>query len=343
MRLGLTAVALALSWVVLSSSFQGLDRTAVVDAIRGMSDAERLALLMGGGLVIAAQGLVTSVTVRGLAVRRGVLAYLGPAAVASVIPGPSDLPVRYRMLATWGYEPSDRSLAVTASGVLSIGSKLVMPILALLVALATGIRLSDDLSTTVVVAGVVLAVLIGLTAAVIGSPRVTGFVSYWLQAPWSLMARLLRRSDRPLADVLERTRGDAGTLFQHQWPVALWSVALFTAAQVGLMIMAVRFMGIPDDALPPAAVFIAFGVVQGVTVLPITAGNVGVAETAWVGVMGALAGQEYVNQVTAAVLVYRVLTWLAIIPLGGIALLIWRVTTRRPVGPEPSPTIESSP
>jgi hypothetical protein len=40
--------------------------------------------------------------------------------------------------------------------------------------------------------------------------------------------------------------------------------------------------------------------------------------------MGAMAGSEYINQISAAVIVYRVLTWILIIPLGGIASILWR-------------------
>jgi hypothetical protein len=43
----------------------------------------------------------------------------------------------------------------------------------------------------------------------------------------------------------------------------------------------------------------------------------------------AAAGEEYANQITAAVLVFRVLTWLAIIPVGLGALGFWKLQLRR--------------
>ena len=59
-----------------------------------------------------------------------------------------------------------------------------------------------------------------------------------------------------------------------------------------------------------------FALVQGLTVIPISAGDAGVSEVAYIGLLTAAAGSEYVNEISAAVLIFRVLTWLLIIPVG---------------------------
>ncbi len=51
-----------------------------------LSDAEWIALTMGWFIWIGAQGLQTGSLVTDLPARRGVVAWLGPNAVASVIP-----------------------------------------------------------------------------------------------------------------------------------------------------------------------------------------------------------------------------------------------------------------
>ena len=70
-------------------------------------------------LWIGAQGLLTASLVPGLAVRHGVVAFLGPAAITSVVPGPSDLPIRYQMLTSWGRSPGEATLSVAAGGIFS--------------------------------------------------------------------------------------------------------------------------------------------------------------------------------------------------------------------------------
>jgi hypothetical protein len=42
-----------------------------------------------------------------------------------------------------------------------------------------------------------------------------------------------------------------------------------------------------------------------------------------------IAGTGYVNQVTAGVLLFRLLTWLLLIPVGGAAIGLWQLGLRR--------------
>jgi uncharacterized membrane protein YbhN (UPF0104 family) len=328
LRLLITVVALGLSGFLLVSVFDDLDWSLVWETIQGVGDAERIALGLGAGVAIAAQGLVTSSTVRGLPVRRGVLGYLAPAAVASIVPGPSDLPMRYKMLASWGYSNADASLAVVASGIFSIGSKLILPGVAMLLAVLVGIEVQDGFGPTIIIAGIVLAVLIAVTSGVIASPRLGGWIAYWLEAPWRIAARLLRRESSPLAELVESARNKAVELLRDRWKEATWASFLLIISQVGLMIMCLRFVGVEETALTGLGVFVAYGLVAGLTVIPITAGNVGVAETAWIGLLTTMTGPEYINEVTAGVLIYRLLTWLIVIPLGGISMLIWKFSLR---------------
>ncbi|MCH7789841.1 MAG: flippase-like domain-containing protein [Acidobacteria bacterium] len=327
-RLVITVVALGLSGFLLVSVFDDLDWSLVWGTIQEVGDAERIALGLGAGVALAAQGLVTSSTVRGLPVRRGVLCYLAPASVASIVPGPSDLPMRYKMLATWGYSNADASLAVVASGIFSIGSKLILPVIAMLLALLVGIEVQDGFGITIVIAGVVLAFLIALTSGVVASPRLSGWIASWLEAPWRVAARLLRWESPPLAELVESARNKAVDLLRDRWKEATWASFLLILSQVGLMIMCLRFVGVEQTALSGLGVFVAYGLVAGLTVIPITAGSVGVAETAWIGLLSTMAGSEFINEITAGVLIYRMLTWLIVIPLGGISMLIWKYSQR---------------
>lgn len=328
LRIVVSIAALVLATLGISAAFGELDWSTIAASIRSLTDADRISLLAGAGIVIAAQGLVTASTVPNLPVRRGVIAFLGPAAIASVLPGPTDLPVRYKVLQSWGYSSTDAGLAISAGGIFSIGTKLIMPVLAALVVMVTGITVSDGLNSTLLVAGAALVVLIAVTSIVLGSSRVSGWVAFWLQAPWNFAAKLMAREAGSLPEALQQTRANALTLLRDRWPIATWASVLFSAAQIGLMIMCLRFLGVPQEVLGGAQVFVAFGVVSGLTILPLTAGNVGITEAGWIGVLGSMAGSGYVNQVTAAVIIFRVLTWLVLIPLGGLALLLWRRSIR---------------
>jgi uncharacterized membrane protein YbhN (UPF0104 family) len=326
LRIALVVGALAISAFVLYRTFDDLDWDAIVDAVRGLTDADVIALAAVWVLWVAAQGLLTASLVEGLPVRRGVLAYLAPAAVTSLVPGPSDLPLRYRMLTSWGSGGSDATLALAASGLFSVGIKLVLPVIA-----AVGLLVSDaPIDRTlrpVVVAALIIGVVLGVCAFVLSSERRTQRAGRLLDPVWRAVVRLMRRDERAdLGTRLVTVRTQALDRLRGRWLTATWATALTATLRYSLLLMAVRFTGVPDEAASWAQVFVVYAIVQGLTVLPITAGDVGVSEVALIGLLTAAAGTDYVNEVTAGVLIFRVLTWLLIIPAGLGALAVWRRT-----------------
>lgn len=329
LRLTLVVAALVVSGIVLRSVFADLDAGTIRDALGSLGDAEVLALIAMWALWLACQGLQTAALVEGLPVRRGVTAFLGPAAIASVIPGPSDLPVRYRMFTSWGYTPLAAGLAISAGGIFSIGIKLVLPVVAALGLLVSGVPLDGTLRTLVTIA-VIIGLGLALVATLLGSPRRTAAAGRVLHVPWALTARLLGR-DEPdhLADRLVAARAQSLDVLHGRWLMATWGTLLASITNLSLLIMALRFMDVPAEAIGWPQIFVVYALVQGLTVIPLTAGNVGVSEVAYISLLVTAAGEQFVNQVAAGVIVYRLLTWVVVVPTGLGALAVWRFGTRR--------------
>ncbi len=327
-RIVLVVAALVVSAVVLALAFDDLDWAEVGRALRSLDDAEIIALSTTWLVWIAAQGLQTASLVHDLPVRRGVVAYLGPAAVASAIPGPSDFPVRYRMLTSWGYSLSDATLAVAAGGVFNIGIKLVLPIIAAFGLLVSDTPVEGTLRTIVAVA---LLVGIGLAgvAVVLASEERTQRIGRFLDPIWRALLRRLRRpAGDDLGARLVESRARAVHTLRTRWPIALWGTFLTALTRFGLLLLSVRAMGLTDEDISWPQVFVAYALVEGLTVIPITAGNAGVSEVAMVSLLTASAGAGSINEVTAAVILFRLLTWLLIIPVGFGALAVWRRSLR---------------
>jgi putative heme transporter len=185
----------------------------------------------------------------------------------------------------------------------------------------------DGIFATIVTAAVILALVIAVAAVVLGSERRTAATGRVVQRVWRGTLRLFRRSPdtgTDLADRLVARRADALELLRTRWKVATGATVLVVGARVALLIMCVRFAGVPEAAASSQAIFCVFAIVMGLTVIPLMPGNVGVSELAYVGLLTPIAGTEYANEVTAGVLVFRMLTWLLLIPTGLIALAIWR-------------------
>lgn len=330
------AVGLGVAGFVLTTTFDDLELGEIGNAIRGLDDAETLSLIFGTVFVIFAEALLTATFVPGLPARRGALAWLGPMAIASVVPGPSDMPVRYRMLQSWGTTPTIAATAVGAASVFNIIGKLVLPAVAG-VAVAVGDIPLTGVASTIVSATVILALLVVAAVVVLGSETRTAATGRFLDRPWRATLRLLRReTDGPeLADVLVGKRAEAIDALRGRWLRASASMLMMTAGRVALFVMCIRFAGVPESAASWQAVFCVWAIVLGLTVIPIMPGNAGVSELAYIGMLTPIAGTAYVNEVTAGVLLFRILTWLLMIPVGFGALGLWRIGLRRADRPRP--------
>jgi putative heme transporter len=329
-RLAISVVALLVAGFVLFNVFDELDPAEVGRTLGTLRDAEVISLVAVWSLMLAAQGLLTASLVEGMPVRLGVAAFLAPAAVAMVIPGPSDLPLRYRMFVSWGRSTREAGLAIAAGGVFSIGTKLVLPVLAGVTLFLAGIPVAG-VGSIIVAATLFLGAGIALTVAVLGSAERTERVSRRVLEPvWLFSLRLTgrRKEETALVERLLDTRADALTVLEGRWPLATWASFCTALATASLLLLCVRFMEVPAEDLRWTSVFIVFALVQGLTVVPITAGNVGVAEVGYVTLLTTLAGPENVNEIAAAVILFRLLTWLLLVPAGLAAFAVWRWSLR---------------
>src|SRR5208282_2299996 len=107
-----------------------------------------------------------------------------------------------------------------------------------------------------------------------------------------------------------------------------WRITAATAASnltLWLVLLAcLRGVGLSQAQVPWQTSLAAFAFVRLLTVLPVTPGGLGITELGLIATLAAAAGHQANAQVTAAVLLYRAVTYLPPIPLGAIACLIWR-------------------
>lgn len=330
-RIAFAIAAVAIAGVVLFNIFDDLDFQEIRKAIDRLSDAEWLALGFGWLIWIGTQGLQTASLVHHLPARRGVVAYLGPSAISSLIPGPSDLPVRYSMYQSWGVGQNEAATAVAASGIFSVGSQLMLPAIAGVLIFLADIPL-EGFGALIVGTTVALGVIIVCSAFVLGSAQRTAKAGQILEPIWRWGARVLRRpvpDDRHLDEMLTTQRATSLDYISDKWVLTSGATVLTIFGKCSLLVMSLRFVGIPEDDLGWAAIFAVFALVAGLTMIPITPGAAGVAEVGLVGMLTPLAGSEWVNEVAAGVLIYRILTWLLLIPTGFGALAVWRLRQRK--------------
>jgi uncharacterized protein (TIRG00374 family) len=305
--------------------FKRIDFADVWAEIRAMTWLELTILL-----VIALWNLVTyvfvwmTVTTPRLSFGRGMVMTQSTTAVSNTVPGGAAIGIgmTYSMMGQWGYSRSRTTTAVLVSGVWNSFIKLALPVFALAV-----VALQGRVSSARVIAA--LVGLAGLAAAIV----VFGLMLHSEEQAHKLglragriASRLLGLVHRPpvtgweIATVKFRARTVG--LLRHGW-IPITTASLLSHLSLYLVLLvALRQVGVSEAEVSWAEVLAVFAFARLATAVPFTPGGAGVVEAVLIGGLVAAGGEA--DQVTAAVLVYRALTWALPIVVGIGCYLWWR-------------------
>jgi uncharacterized protein (TIRG00374 family) len=304
--------------------FTRIDFGDVWAEIRAMTWLELAILLAIAVWNLATYALVWMTVAPGLSFGRAMVMTQSTTAVSNTIPGGAAIGIgmTYSMLGRWGYSRSRTTTAVLVSGVWNSFIKLGLPVFALVVVALQG----SASSARLIAAGIGL---VGLVAAVV----VFGAMLYSEEMArrvgvlsGRVASRLLAIVHRPpvtgweIATTRFRTR--TLDLLQHGWiPITVTSLLSHLSLYLVLLV-ALRQVGVGEAEVSWAEVLAVFAFARLATAIPYTPGGVGVVEAVLIGGLVAAGGEA--DQATAAVLVYRALTWGLPILVGIGCYLWWR-------------------
>jgi uncharacterized membrane protein YbhN (UPF0104 family) len=326
------AISIVLIVVIFYFLLKKIDLAQVWAAIRDMTWLELSTLGLLGIWNLCTYAFVWMSVTPGLTFGRGMLMTQSTTAVANTVPGGSAIGIgmTYAMLGSWGYSRSRSTTAVLVSGVWNSFIKLGMPVLALaLLALqgsATGGRVTAALLG---IAGLVGSITV--FALILRSEEMARRVGLAAGRAASRVLGLLRRPPVhgwELATVKFRAR--TIDLVAHRW-IAITATSLVSHVSLYLVLLvALRDVGVSEHQVGWAEVLAVFAFARLATAIPFTPGGVGFVEAVLIAGLTAAGGAR--AEVTAAVLVYRALTWGLPIVVGVGCYLWWR---RRSVRPAP--------
>jgi putative heme transporter len=265
-----------------------------------------------------------------LRLREAAAVNLGSSAVANTLPagGALAMGISWKMLSSWGVSTTEYVLYTLVSGVWNVFARLGLPVLALLALLLV----SRPGAALIAAAAVGLAFLIATVAGLgllLRSQRFARRSGQVVQRVTGAAARLMRRE--PPVRIAESVTGfrdrARGLIRARGWRITGTTAASHVLLWV-VLLACLRGSGLSQAEVSWQVSLAAFAFVRLLTVLPLTPGGVGITELGLVGVLAAGAGPRVSAQVTAAVLVYRAVTYLPPIPLGAAAYLVWRHVPR---------------
>jgi uncharacterized membrane protein YbhN (UPF0104 family) len=258
--------------------------------------------------------------------RQAAVVNLSCNAVANTLPagGALALGVSWAMLSSWGVGTAEYALYTLVSGIWNVFARLGLPVLALVV-LVTVSQPGAGLIAAAAVGLALLAVLVAGLGLFLRSESFAVRTGQALQHALAMAARFARRPppcDIPGSLLGFRDRA-AGLLTARGWRITA-TTAMSQLALWLVLLACLRGTGLSQAQVPWQTSLAAFAFVGLLTALPITPGGVGITELGLVGFLAVGAGPGAGAQVTAAVLLYRAVTYLPPIPLGAAACLVWR-------------------
>lgn len=327
-RLGRTTasvavIAAAAALIVVVPSTQGTSWAAVAGAFAAVPllAVVALAVLWMAGLGCNAVALAASLP--GLSTRRALTLSLTGSAVANVLPlgGAAGVGLNYAMTRRWGFTKKSFAAYTVTTNVCDVAAKLVVVAGAAAVLLLSGreLFLRQGVVTTLL-ALIALPVLGGSVLHPRSGAAVGRAIDRVVRAAGGLVGR---RPQLDLAQRLPSLSGMTTTLIRRRWRRLTFGTFAYVGLQAALLWACLHVAGLD---LGFTGLVAALAVDRLLTLLPLTPGGVGVVEGGMAAALTALGSPA--APVVAGVLLYRCFTYLAEIPVGGLAALIWSFRQR---------------
>ena len=305
-----------------------IDYQEVWDALTEL-DGWEVAALLGLGLArVPTEALMYRAFLPGLSLWRGTEAYLSSNLAGQVLPPPAPSIVQYGYFRGGGYGPDAAGLAALGSFVFPTIGRLLLPLVALVVLLATG-----EVNDSLLLAGEI-SLVVTVAAGVAGYQFLRGersarWLGAKLQRPLSWILIRLKRD--PIEDAAGRAaqlRTSTLAVLRQGWALGSIGVAANLVITYLILLAALRFVGISATELPAADAFAAFAIAFWAgAVFPITGSGLGVVDAVLIAALIELSSASD-DALVAAALLWRV--FYSVIPLAPGAITLSRFRKANP-------------
>jgi uncharacterized membrane protein YbhN (UPF0104 family) len=276
---------------------------------------------------LAVYGAVQAAALPGLGVQRALMLNFAGSCVSSIVPfgGVAGTGVNLAMVRRWNHSTQSFVQFVAVTHILNLAAKLALPAIAIAALLGTGAVPTALmlLAGTAALAGLVVVLMIA--ALVLLTDAGASIVARALAPGLRLVGRVWPAlAAHDLHQSLDDLRRSAAVLLRSSWARLAAGMTAYSVLQFVLFLLCLRMVG---SAAPLAVLFAGFAVERVMTLVVITPGGVGLAETATAFALVALHADPVVS--AAGVVIYRMFTYLFEIPVGAAWLAAWTALRMR--------------
>jgi uncharacterized protein (TIRG00374 family) len=228
------------------------------------------------------------------------------------------------MYNSWGFKRRPITLSLLVTGLWNNFTKLALPIVALALVVISGDP-GGGLVLASVIGVLALATFIVLFAAILRSERAAFRIGEW-GSNFVNRFRARRRKD-PIGGfghTLVKFRSETIHLVRYRGFALTITTIISHLSLFLVLLVALRHVGVSNAEISWQEALATFSFVRLLAAIPITPGGVGVVELGMTAGLVAAGGEGVEEQVVAATLLFRALTFLPPIPIGAVCYLIWR-------------------
>ena len=265
------------------------DYSAVWKAFQSMTGLELLVLTGAMILNLFTYWLANMAALPGLRLWPAAVLTQTTTSVANTLPGGGAIAVglTYEILHSWGFTGTNVALYVGVTGIWNIFVKLALPVLSIAILVITG-QSSSAFITAAIVGVVVLAIAVGLLAAIFASERLARSIGNGIGRMTAAILRLFHKE--PKSDMGERAvkfRRDTIGLVRLRWIRLTVTTIASQLALFLVLLLALRAMGISEADVSTAKVLAVFSFSRLLSAVPVTPGGVGVIDLGYIGGLAA--------------------------------------------------------
>ncbi|HEY5873792.1 MAG TPA: lysylphosphatidylglycerol synthase transmembrane domain-containing protein [Ilumatobacteraceae bacterium] len=302
------------------------DYGEVWNTIQAMTGLEAASLGLVAMWNLASYWPLLTAVQPGLRLREAAVANLASTAISNTLPGGAALGVgaTLTMQRSWGIPVPETALAAVVAGIWNNFAKLGLPIVALALLALNG-QAGPGLAVAALIGLAVLIAAIVVFAVLLRSPELAASVGAAAGTAVSAVRRLFRRG--PVSGWDERARrfrAEIIGLLAHRWIRITVATLVSHLSLFMVLLVALRHVGVSNQEVSWQEALAAFSFVRLLSAVPLTPGGLGVVELGLTASLGSGLPETTKNQIAAAVLLYRGLTWFAPIPLGIGCWVFWR-------------------
>ena len=324
-------VAFAL-WYLFTHLLSATDWSGAVSLITGW---QLVVAVLLGAVNLGTNWPPIVIALPGLLVREAAVTNTASAALSNTVPegGAVATGLNFAMLRSWGFSLADITSEVVVTGTWSQMTKYILLTISLTLVVLQGTAPAGT-GWVALILGVLVVGAVVVLGLILRSEAFALTLGTWSEDVVRWLLHLVRRSKVPdlRAEVPVFRTLMVGLL---RWCWLRLSVAMLISQLTAAFVLGVacRMQGLDQSTISWAMILTAFGAATFAALLVPTPGGLGVAAVVLVAVLGYGLPESDEAAVLAAVLLYRIATFLVPIPIGFVTYLYWRKSTawRRPV------------